>query len=244
VLNKAEIFSFKQFDINQGNCAMKVGTDSTLLGSLVPATEENNILDIGCGTGILALMMAQKSNAMIDAIEIDYDASSVADDNFKRSNWKERLRVFNMRFQKFAESAETKYDLIISNPPFFNAKKNSLIIDEKRALARHDKDLSFGELIFGVNKLLAEDGIFWLILPVKEAEEFIKESESAGLNIFKKINIKAKYSKPVNRVIICFVKECCSEPVVEDFIIYNDDGSPTKEYINASFDFLLWKEFS
>ena len=112
-------FEFKQFRIEQQKSAMKVGTDGVLLGSWTPVKNARRILDVGTGTGIVALMLAQRSKAQIDAVEIDSLAATEAKFNFDQSVWKHRLRVHNIEFQSFASASSQKYDLIVSNPPFF-----------------------------------------------------------------------------------------------------------------------------
>ena len=125
-----DYFKFKQFTIHQDKCAMKVGTDGVLLGAWAECANAKGILDIGTGTGLIALMIAQRSNAKIDAVEIDETASKQAKENIKKSLWNDRIEILNISFQDFSKSTNEKYDLIVSNPPYF---QNSLYApDEKR----------------------------------------------------------------------------------------------------------------
>ena len=160
------VFKFKQFDVIQQHSAMKVGTDGVLLGSWVNCEESETILDIGCGTGLLSLMLAQRnSKSKIVAIEIDERAANEAKLNFNRSKWKNRLTLYNVSLQNF-RSIE-KFDLIISNPPFFPAN-NSIKV---RDIARHMNTLNFEELFFCAEKLLKPSGIFSLLVP-NSSEDF------------------------------------------------------------------------
>src|SRR5436190_6902240 len=141
-------FRFKQFTIHQDKCAMKVGTDSVLLGSWVDTAQATDILDIGTGSGIIALMLAQKSFAQIDAIDVDGNACEQAEENFKSSPWMDRLHVIHQSFQDYATGTEKKYDLIVSNPPYFqDAFKPA---EESKLKAKHGDLLCFAELVDGV----------------------------------------------------------------------------------------------
>ncbi|MGB7843961.1 MAG: methyltransferase, partial [Salinimicrobium sp.] len=160
-------FQFKHFTINQDKTAMKVGTDGVLLGAWVSlADEPYSILDIGAGTGVIALMIAQRSSAeLIDALEIDEDAYEQAVENFENSEWGDRLFCYHAAFDEFVEEMqeEEKYDLIVSNPPFYSADYSSG--NPKRDQARFADALPFGELLEGVSLLLSKKGKFSLIIP-------------------------------------------------------------------------------
>ena len=159
-------FKFKQFTIHQNDTAMKVGTDGVLLGAWTKIkTDTQNILDIGTGTGLIALMLAQKtlSSSQIDAVELDQLAYQQAKENFKLSNWSQKLQAINQSIQEFTINTSKKYDLIISNPPFFRnsfASKNT-----QRQIARHTDSLSYDDLLYSVKKILLDDGIFQLSFP-------------------------------------------------------------------------------
>lgn len=193
-------FQFKHFSITQESTAMKVGTDGVLLGAWSKATE-GNVLDIGTGTGLIALMLAQRTKtALIDAVEIDKVASKEAQENFNNSDWKDRLTISNQSLQNYQPNK--KYDLIISNPPFFiDATKAP---ENNRNTARHTDTLSFEELISSVERLLAENGIFSLILPVNEAERFIKMAFEAQLYLNRKCLVKPNPTKAPKRVLMAF----------------------------------------
>ena len=164
------MFQFKQFTINQDRCAMKVGTDGVLLGAWCPI--DNNpfsVLDIGAGTGILALMLAQRSSAQqIDAIEIDEDAFELCVENFENSPWSDRLYCYHAGLDEFMEEPEDEYDLIVSNPPFYSEDYKTE--NEQRDLARFQDALPFEDLVEAASILLSEHGILSVIIPFKEEE--------------------------------------------------------------------------
>lgn len=214
---------------------MKVGTDGVLLGAWSKSVEDK-ILDIGTGTGLVALMLAQRTQtALIDAIEIDEAASKEAQENFNNSNWKERLVSINSSLQDF--HSQKKYNLIISNPPFFiNATKAP---ETTRNNARHTDTLSFNELIKAVKRLLTNDGIFSLILPVNEAEQFIKMAFEAQLYLNRKCLVKPNPTKAVKRVIMEF---SFNETIIieEELTIETEKRHIyTEEYITLTKDFYL-----
>ncbi len=230
-------FQFKQFLVNQDQCAMKVGTDSVLLGCLVTINNAVNCLDIGTGTGILSLMLAQRNNELqIDAIEIDEQAFMQAKNNFSSSKFSNQIQAHCCALQNFAPN--NKYDLIISNPPYFIGKNNFNIANIQRAKARHDNDLSFEELIHSVIKLLSETGKFTLILPIAEAITFKELAIQKGLFLNKEIFIKPKPSKEPNRMIMEF-SLLQEDKITAEFIVYNDDNSQTEAYKNITSEFYL-----
>jgi tRNA1Val (adenine37-N6)-methyltransferase len=190
-------FAFKQFVIRQDKCAMKVSTDAVLLGAWIMPNGSKNILDIGTGTGVIALMLAQKSKAQIDAIDIDENAVTQAKQNFKESIFKNTFSITQTSFQEFAKQASTKYDLIVTNPPYFEQSLKSS--DEQRSLARHADVLPFEELLDGVLKLLNEKGKFCLILPTLEAIKFRSLAEKKGLFLSKLLRVKSRTDKEIEK---------------------------------------------
>lgn len=197
-----EVFRFKQFAIKQDRCAMKVGTDGVLLGAWVEVNgNDKKVLDIGTGTGIIALMVAQKCECMIDAIEIDADAFAQAAENFKESKWAKRLRSFNAGLQNFLPAEDGAYDLIVSNPPFFmDAYKTG---NDARNIARHiNESLTFDELIEHVVRLLKRTGRFCVIMPVKEGNMFIELCEKKNLFCNKITRVKTKTEKQDKRLLL------------------------------------------
>jgi len=174
-------FQFKEFNIDQDRCAMKIGTDGVLLGAWTSIQDAYSILDIGAGTGILALMLAQRSDAeQIDALEIDEDAYEQCVDNFENSSWADRLFCYHAALDEFVEEMEDeKYDLIISNPPFYTEDYKSG--DTARNMARFADSLPFEELIKFASKLLSDEGSFAVIIPYSEEKYFLQLSEKVNL---------------------------------------------------------------
>ena len=164
------MFHFKQFSVDQTGCAMKINTDGVLLGALADAENSLNILDIGTGTGVIALMLAQRfADARVDAVEIDESAATTAERNFRNSPFADRLELFPIDFESFfARHPDKKYDLIASNPPFYINSLQSPGV--KKNLAKHAGDGFFEGLISGVAEHLTENGTCWLVLPIDTAE--------------------------------------------------------------------------
>ena len=194
-----DYFQFKQFLVKQDKCAMKVCTDACLFGAFaanhLPLTA-HRLLDIGTGTGLLSLMYAQKKfHVIIDAVEIDKAAAEQAKENFKISPWKERLNVYNISIQQFANSIRTKYDVIFCNPPFFENDLKSE--NQKRNLALHSDALSLEELISIVDSLLEKDGSFFCLIPFHRTKYFeeliVKNKLCVKEKIFIKQTLKHNY---------------------------------------------------
>ncbi|MDR2835069.1 MAG: methyltransferase [Bacteroidales bacterium] len=196
------IFKFQQFDIIQNSSVWKVGTDGVLLGAVIDCNSANNILDIGTGTGLLALMLVQKSNVFIDAIDINPTAYDLAKQNFNNSKWKNKLSIFNESLQNFKPNK--KYDLIVSNPPYFLSGKPAL--DKNRAIARHATELSPEILAKNVDDLLKKTGKFIIIYPNTEMENFEKIAENHNLFCEKKLFIYPKPNYDYIRIISFFSK--------------------------------------
>jgi len=183
---------------------MKVGTDGVLLGTWTDGSRAKKILDIGTGTGIIALMLAQKYDALIDAIEIDPEASRQAHENISLSLWKDKIKVINKSFQEYISVAVERYDLIVTNPPFY---ENSLKASGKgRVLARHNDSLSMTEILAGSGILLKEYGILSLILPYVEGNIFIATASVYGLYCTRKTCVIPAPGKPVKRLLLEFSK--------------------------------------
>lgn len=185
-------FAFKQFTIKQDKCAMKVGTDAVLLGAWINAEECKNILDIGTGTGIIALMLAQKSSADIIAIDIDKQSTDQAIENISNSNFR-NIEVIHISLQALAQSSDKKFNLIATNPPYFIASLKSN--DSNRTIARHADLLPFEDLIASVKKLLDEKGKFCLILPKNEAAIFRDMATQKGLYLSKLLRVRTRSDK-------------------------------------------------
>ncbi|WP_313112917.1 tRNA1(Val) (adenine(37)-N6)-methyltransferase [Aequorivita sediminis] len=231
-------FKFKQFTIEQDRCAMQIGTDGVLLGAWVSI--ENNpfsILDIGAGTGVIALQLAQRSDAkMIDALEVDDNAYEQCVDNFENSSWGDRLFCYHATLGEFVEEIEDKYDLIISNPPFYS--ENYKTSDESRDLARFNDSLPFDELIFSASQLLSDEGIFAVIIPRKEEESFIKLAEQENLFPNRICRVKGNESSQEKRSLIQFSFEKMT-PKIENLTIESSRHKYTEEYISLVNEFYL-----
>ena len=233
-----QTFVFKQFSIHQYKSAHKVGTDAVLIGSWAEVSKAKTILDIGTGTGIIALMMAQKSEAQIDAIDIEQGSFEQAEENASHSIWANRVKVYQYSLQDFAKTAHKKYDVIITNPPYF--VDSSKAPDEERSHARHTDTLSFSELIAGVKSLLNETGIFYIILPTKEALDFKHLAEKNGLYLIKLLRIKTKSTSEVEKRHIMLFKHK-AENLSEECLSIEHEGrhNYTDEYKNLTKDFYI-----
>lgn len=231
-------FSFKQFTVQQQNCAMKVCTDACLFGAIVAkhfeTTAVNNILDIGTGTGLLSLMLAQKINAVIDAVEIDEHAAMQAAYNFQQSPWEERLHLHNTTIQHF--KSLHKYDLIICNPPFY---ENDLKSDnEKRNIALHSSNLSFEELISTAKKHISKSGTFVVMLPYHRVFNFEKLTSTNNFFINKRFLIKQTPQHNFFRTVLFFsFKE--NKRMQEEIIIQNMDKKYSTEFSELLYDYYL-----
>jgi tRNA1Val (adenine37-N6)-methyltransferase len=194
----SSIFKFKQFSIDQTNSPFKIGTDGVLAGALCPVNNQKTVLDIGTGTGLIALMLAQRSDAAVDAIEINEIALPIARENFENSPWKNRLTVYHCALQDF--KPEKKYDLIVSNPPYF---QNSLKSDsDSKNTARHTDTLPLDQLMKYATQLLSPAGKLCLIYPVKEGELLLNEAGLNNLNCSRIVNIRPRPEKKVKRLFI------------------------------------------
>lgn len=220
------IFRFKQFDVDQSDCAMKINTDGVLLGTMAGHESPKQILDIGTGTGVIALMLAQRfPEAQVHAVEIDEQASATAGRNFQNSVFNRQLSVSNVAIEQFSHSE--KFDLIITNPPFFvNDYKNA---EPKKEMARHASHTFFAELVKKVDELLSENGCFWFVLPIKQAEEVVFRCRESGLFLQKLIKLHSDESKPEFRRIVCLGRQEVGM-VEEDFLIYESEKKYTKAY--------------
>ena len=231
-------FKFKEFTIAQDRCAMKVGTDGVLLGAWTSlANHPNSILDIGAGTGLIALQMAQRSPAeTIDAIEVAADAYEQAVANFEASPWGDRLFCYHAGLDEFVDEIEDAYDLIVSNPPFYTETVSSG--NASRDTARQTVALPFDELIAGVAELLASDGIFATIIPFKEEEQFIALAHNSNLCLNKLTRVRGNATAQIKRSLLQFSFQ--EKPLVEnELVIEIDRHKYTKEYIALTAPFYL-----
>lgn len=233
------MFSFKQFTVQQDRCAMKIGTDGVLLGAWSPLDHAPiSILDIGTGTGIIALMLAQRSEALqIDALEIDENAYEQATDNFENSRWNDRLYCFHAGLDEFVEEPEDEYDLIVSNPPFYT--ENFKTDNDARDLARFSDAMPFEDLIEAAALLLSENGIFAVILPFKEEASFIALAEEYELYPAKITRVKGTPSSEIKRSLLAFSRNKPIEFPIDELIIETARHQYTPGYIDLTKDFYL-----
>ncbi|MCK5815185.1 MAG: methyltransferase [Flavobacteriaceae bacterium] len=233
------VFKFKKFNIEQGKCAMKVGTDGVLLGAWVNPKESFSILDIGTGTGVIALQMAQRSTAeLIDALEIDSTAFEQAVENFEASDWGDRLYCYHASLQKFAEEIEEKYDFIISNPPFYTTTFKEDSISNQRVLARHAQSLPFEILIKSTSKLLAEQGACAFVIPFESETEFLNIAAESNLFPNRITRVKGTKNSEIKRSLLqlSFQK---STPEINTLVIEIERHIYTQDYIDLVQGFYL-----
>ena len=229
------IFKFKQFEVDQSDCAMKINTDGVLLGAIAAHAAPNRILDIGTGTGVIAMMLAQRyQQAFVEAVEIDQPAAIRAATNFNQSAFAGRLMVNLADIAAF--KSEQRYELIVSNPPYFvNDLKNP---EARKGIARHTHEDFFAALLHKVARLLHKDGVFWVILPVKQAEQLVVHAVLSRLFPVKIIHVFSDIYKTEFRQIVClsFNRQ---PPEHENFYIYEAEGVYTPAYIKLLKDYFL-----
>ncbi|HEY4327199.1 MAG TPA: methyltransferase [Mucilaginibacter sp.] len=225
------MFRFKQFTVDQSGCAMKINTDGVLLGATTSADNPANILDIGTGTGVIALMLAQRFiGTKIDAVEIDDDAVKTAERNFKGSPFADRLNVYAMGFESYFDGfPERKYDLIVSNPPFYIDSLKSQGV--KKTLAKHTDIDFFEKLIRSVSEHLTPGGSFWLILPVNIGKTLLELAAAYFIYPQEIISVQSYPHSYAHRVIVCFGFEKTSVQT-RNFTIYKSVGIYSEEYQN------------
>lgn len=230
-------FRFKQFTVFQDKCAMKVGIDGVLLGAWADVKNAMNILDIGTGTGLIALMMAQRTEASITAIDIEENAVRQAKENIANSPWHENIQIEQTSLQAYSKTCGQKFDLIVSNPPFFN---NSLKApDQKRNTARHTDTLSHTDLIDKASDLLTDNGRICLIFPVPEGEKCIEYALRKGLALSRKIEIHAMPHKPAHRLLIELSKQKCETTISRLTIETGERHCYTEEFSHLLKDYYL-----
>ncbi|WP_067520111.1 tRNA1(Val) (adenine(37)-N6)-methyltransferase [Endozoicomonas ascidiicola] len=233
-------FQFKQFRIEQGECAMKVTTDACLFGALfaqsVHTQQSHSILDIGAGTGLLSLMTAQNTQSAITSVELDDAAAQQAAFNFSASPWSHQLSVVNQSIQDFSQQNhnifDSTFDSIITNPPFF--QQSSKGSDQRRNLARHTDSLSFDDLAQSIVRHLAQTGEAWVLLPVDSSQHFLVACQHVKLCLFKRIQLRSSLTHPVHRhVLVLKRSESTSDEnftTIDDMVtIYDNHPTYTSE---------------
>jgi len=233
-MSNSKPFHFKQFSVHHDRCAMKVGTDGVLLGAWASIENTKHILDIGTGSGVIALMLAQRTNeaVLIDAIEIEKADAEQAGENVLNSPWANRISVHQKSLQDFLPN--NKYDLIVSNPPYF---VNSLLPPTKsRTQARHTSNLSFEELIAHSLRLLNDNGRLAVILPFNEGNIFKTIAEKNQLYLIRETAFHSKEEKPQERWLLEFSFQK-KELISDKLTLYNSNGNKSSDYQKLTFDF-------
>jgi len=233
------MFQFKQFNVEQDKCAMKVGTDSVLLGAWCPI--DNNpisVLDIGAGTGVLSLMLAQRTNAeQIDSVEIDEEAYEQCVSNYENSPWSDRLFCYHAGLDELVEDPEDEYDIIISNPPFYS--EDFKTDNTQRDLARFQDAMPFEDLVEAADLLLSENGLFAVIIPYKEEEKFIDLCAEFELYPVKVTRVKGSHKTPTVRSLMAFKRYELSVLTADELVVEINRHEYTDDYINLTKDFYL-----
>lgn len=242
------VFRFKYFNVVNERSAMKVNTDGVLLGAAMTIlSADRRLLDIGTGTGTIALMAAQRAlgipgqagdDVVIDAIDIDEPSASEAAANFGESHWAEHLRAHNLSLQDFADSEPCKYDLIFSNPPYF--EDSCIAPDERKSTARHTSvGLSYRDIFEFASERLAENGRVSLVLPADQEAALCRHARMCGLHLFRIMRIRTVERKAPIRIITEFSRQRCQTPADELLTIMNE-GKYTQEYLSLTKDFYLF----
>ena len=231
-------FQFKQFTVNQDQCSMKVGTDGVLLGAWTALEySPDTILDIGTGTGLIPLMLAQRSIAsLIDAVEIDPNAFEQCVANFEASPWADKLFCYHASFQEFYEEMDESYDLIVSNPPFFHEAVTSG--QPARDRARQNQSLPYTSLFEGVDKLLAPVGSLAMIIPFSSEASVLSLATTHGLYPIRITHVKGNPTAPYKRSLLQFSRSNHA-PRIRELVIEHERHVYTQEYIDLTKDFYL-----
>ncbi|MEM8525114.1 MAG: methyltransferase [Bacteroidota bacterium] len=232
-------FQFKQFTIQQDQCPMKVGTDGILLGAWADVKDVQKALDIGTGTGLIAIMLGQRNNnACIHAVEIDQSACAQATENMENAPWADRLQAFPNSIQDFAKTTDHQYDLIVSNPPFFSG--GTFSDKQSRNEVRHTVKLPHGDLLIAVRRLLTPNGRFAVILPLIEGLRFEEIAKTYNLYCTRKTEVYPKADRNVERLLLQFerTEQSCK---TDQLIVQKGEEANdwTDEFKNLTGDFYL-----
>jgi tRNA1Val (adenine37-N6)-methyltransferase len=230
-------FRFKKFIVHQDICAMKVGTDSVMLGAWCSVEKAKSILDIGAGTGIIRLMTAQRSLALIEAVEIDSDAFQQAKENIQESIYANRIHIIHADFIEFAKSCKQKYDFIVSNPPFFDNDLKPT--DKKRGVARHSYSMNLQILIEESSRLLSENGKLSIVIPKDKSDKAIQIAGACGLGTVRSLSFRGHPKGPFKRILLEWAKGYEGNETISNLSIREDDKTFSTEYIALTRDFYL-----
>jgi len=239
-VKKSKDFEFKEFLIRQDQCAMKVGTDGVLLGAWSDVSTARKVLDVGAGTGVIAIMLGQRTKekaAQVHAVEIDTASAHQARENMQAAPWTDRMALFETSIQEYARTTNQRYDLIVSNPPFFSG--GTFSENQDRNDVRHTVKLPHGDLLTSVRKLLSDAGRFCVVLPLIEGMRFKEMAAEYGLFCTKVTRVKPKADKPVERLLLQFEFED-KEEISDELVIQKKARNDwTEAYIELTRDFYL-----
>lgn len=230
-------FFFKKFGLFHHRSTMKIGTDAILLARWTEVSDNDDVIDIGTGCGLIPLMLAQKGIKSADAVEIDNDSYEEAAQNFSNSAWNSRLSAIHDDIKHYAEICEKKYDLVVSNPPFYFG--DNIPEKAKKGLARHTNTLSYNDLLSSVKKIMKLEGRFSLVLPAIESKTFLKDAENQGFYLEKELLIVPIEGKEPNRINMQLVVSQVDNIKTETFVLRHPDHSFTKEYKDFLKDYYL-----
>jgi len=216
------VFRFQQFSVSQRQAAMKICTDSLLFGAMMPVKPMANVLDIGAGTGLLSLIAAQLGAGKATGVELMEDACREAAENFANSPWPDRLRAVRQSIQDFAENETARYDLIISNPPFFEKHFNAA--EPMRNAARHDGHLKHAELVSIADRLLTQEGLFYVLLPAQAVAAFNRLATQSGFHLRRQTAFRGYAHGAVKVVALTFGRVLLGQPECETLTIYDEPG--------------------
>lgn len=232
------VFQFKEFVIQQDKNPMKVGTDGILLGAWVDCNGVERALDVGTGTGLIALMMAQKNNnLLVDGVEINESAFLEANNNVKDASFGSRIKLFNESIQDFTLISKEKYDLIVSNPPFFTGGTMSNNMDKRNI--RHTVKLSHADLLRSVSSLVSVKGKFAVIVPFLEGLRFIEIASTYNLHIHRKTQVRSKEGSKIVRLLLSFGKTEVEEIEENDFYLYESENVRSAAFTELTKDYYL-----
>lgn len=234
-----DYFRFKQFTVYHDKCAMKVGTDAVLLGAWAEVEDKKNILDIGTGTGIISLMLAQRCNSRIIAVDIDEGAVEQVEVNVAQSPWADRIEIERADVRLLSQDVRyaNSFDVIVSNPPYF--QEDVKCPENQRNTARHTDTLDFAGLLKSVAALLKLDGSFSVVLPANVSADFITLAVRSGLNLSRQTWVHTKEGKMPKRVLMSFCKGKVESSIVTHLNMISQDGHKNEEYQKMVDDFYL-----
>lgn len=233
-----DYFRFRQFTIYQDRTSMKVGTDGVLLGAWTEIADARNLLDIGAGTGLISLMLAQRSPQLrITGVELEEHAYKQALENITISPWADRIQLINDDIRNFATTTDSRFDLIVSNPPYHRAGVKSP--DNNRQLARHADSLPFCDLLECIYHLLSSTGHFCVILPVEAISDFVALAYNKGLYLEHRTNVISRVGKSAKRVLLRFTPNIQASNLTDELIIQTESGAYTDAMSDLTKDFYL-----